>query len=205
VSGAITCVLDITDSARARQELERRATFDALTGCHNRSSILGSLQSELDREDSAMTAVIYVDLDKFKPVNDTLGHDAGDELLTLVSERLKIASRSEDDVGRLGGDEFIVLLRSIPAPAVAMSVADRICTALNSEFELASGTIELQASVGVACRESEEITAEDLIKRADTAMYRSKAQGLGLPVLAEHHSPQPVTLTGSGDGVPGRV
>src|SRR6204780_5840249 len=87
VSGAITCVLDITDSARARQELEKRATFDPLTHCHNRSSILGALQMELEREDSPKTGVVYVVLDDFKPVTNRLGHAAGDEMLTLVAAR----------------------------------------------------------------------------------------------------------------------
>jgi diguanylate cyclase (GGDEF)-like protein/PAS domain S-box-containing protein len=184
VSGAITCVLDITDSARARQELEKRATFDALTGAHNRSSILSSLQLELEHEDCSMTGVVYVDLDKFKPVNDTRGHAAGDELLTVVAERLQIASRSEDVVGRLGGDEFLVLLRSIPEPEVAMRVADRICASLNSTYELSSGTIELSASVGVAWRDAETISAEELVRQADAAMYGSKSQGRGLPMAA---------------------
>jgi diguanylate cyclase (GGDEF)-like protein/PAS domain S-box-containing protein len=184
VSGAITCVLDVTDSARARQELEKRATFDALTGCHNRSSILSSLQMELEQGDASMTGVVYVDLDEFKPVNDKLGHAAGDELLTLVAERLKIASRTEDVVGRLGGDEFLILLRSIPEADVAMRVARRICASLNSKFELSSGTIELRASVGVAWTDAETITAEELIRRADAAMYKSKDQGLGLPTPA---------------------
>jgi diguanylate cyclase (GGDEF)-like protein/PAS domain S-box-containing protein len=193
VSGAITCVLDITDSARARQELEKRATFDALTGCHNRSSILTTLQSELGREETAMTGVVYVDLDKFKPVNDTLGHAAGDELLTQVAERLKVAGRADDVVGRLGGDEFLVLLRDIPGPEVAMRVAHRICTLLSSKFELSSETVELRASVGVACRGSERITAEELVKHADAAMYQSKDQALGLPVLAAGpQGPQPL-------------
>jgi diguanylate cyclase (GGDEF)-like protein/PAS domain S-box-containing protein len=192
VSGAITCVLDITDSARARQELERRATYDALTGCHNRSSILGILQRELEQEEPQMTGVVYVDLDEFKPVNDTLGHAAGDELLALVAERLKIASRTDDDVGRLGGDEFLVLLRNIPDPGVAMQVAHRVSTSLGGKFELSSGTIELRASVGVACRSVEAITADEMVKRADEAMYRSKSQGLGLPVRAAGpKSPQP--------------
>ena len=182
VGGAITCVLDITDSARARQELERRATFDALTGCHNRSSILGILQRELEQDEPRMTGVVYVDLDEFKPVNDTLGHAAGDELLALVAERLKIASRTEDDVGRLGGDEFIVLLRDIPDPEVAMQVAHRVSTSLGGKFELSAGTIELRASVGVTCRDCEGITADELVKRADEAMYQSKSQGLGRPV-----------------------
>ncbi|HWJ51716.1 MAG TPA: PAS domain S-box protein, partial [Solirubrobacteraceae bacterium] len=92
VSGAITCVLDVTDSARAREELERRATYDTLTLCHNRSSIISTLERELEREDGSRTGAVYVDLDLFKPVNDTLGHAAGDELLALAGERLRLAS-----------------------------------------------------------------------------------------------------------------
>jgi diguanylate cyclase (GGDEF)-like protein/PAS domain S-box-containing protein len=185
VSGAITSVLDITDSVRARQELEKRATFDALTGAYNRPSILDSAQRELDRDDATMTAVIYVDLDQFKPVNDNLGHAAGDELLILVAERLNVASRGEDDAGRLGGDEFLILLRDIPGPEVAMRVAHRICESLGSAFALPSGAVELRASAGVACARAGEITAEELVKRADAAMYLSKDQGRGLPVLAQ--------------------
>lgn len=184
VSGAITCVLDITDSARARQELERRATFDPLTHCHNRSSVLGTLEHELEREDSSSTGVVYVDLDKFKPVNDKLGHAAGDELLVLVAERLKLASRDSDLVGRLGGDEFLVVLRDIPGPEMAMRAADRICEALCGRFELSCGIAELSASVGVACSEGGPISPEELVRRADTAMYQSKQHGQSLPVLA---------------------
>jgi diguanylate cyclase (GGDEF)-like protein/PAS domain S-box-containing protein len=184
VSGTITTALDITDSARARRELEQRATFDALTGCHNRSSILAALQRELEREDSTCTAVLYVDLDNFKSVNDTLGHAAGDESLILVAERLRAANRDDDAIGRLGGDEFVLLLRGIPGPEVAMSVAQRVCASLRMSARLSSGTVELRASVGVACTQDEAIDAEELISRADAAMYRSKEQAKGLPVLA---------------------
>jgi diguanylate cyclase (GGDEF)-like protein/PAS domain S-box-containing protein len=184
VSGAITSVLDVTDSARARQELEKRATFDALTRCHNRSSILGALQRELEREDSTKTAVVYIDLDNFKSVNDTLGHAAGDEVLVLVVEYLKSVNRVDDEIGRLGGDEFLVLLRGIPGPEVAMSVAQRISESLRTSVPLSCGTVELRASVGVACAEDELVTAEGLVERADAAMYRSKEQGRGLPALA---------------------
>jgi diguanylate cyclase (GGDEF)-like protein/PAS domain S-box-containing protein len=185
VNGAITCVLDITDSARARQELEKRATFDPLTHCHNRSSILGSLQMELERDDAATTGAVYVDLDEFKPVNDRLGHAAGDELLVLVAERMKLASRDHDVIGRLGGDEFLVLLRDIPGPDMAMRAAERIGSALCSDFELSCGTVKLRASIGVACSEAGSITAEELVKRADGAMYESKQQRQSVPVLAD--------------------
>ena len=184
VSGAITCVLDITDSARARQELERRATFDPLTQCYNRSSVLATLERELEREDATSTGVVYVDLDRFKPVNDKLGHAAGDELLVLVAERLKLASRDSDVIGCLGGDEFLVVLRDIPGAEMAMRAADRICEALCGKFELSSGTADLRASVGVACSTNAQITPEEIVKRADAAMYRSKAHGQCLPVLA---------------------
>jgi diguanylate cyclase (GGDEF)-like protein/PAS domain S-box-containing protein len=184
VNGAITCVLDITDSARARQELERRATFDALTHCHNRSSILAALQVELERSDASTAGVVYVDLDKFKPVNDRLGHAAGDELLTLVAERLKVASRDEDLVGRLGGDEFLILLRDVADADSAVRVAQRICESLCAPFKLSSGTVELGASTGVACAKAQSMSAEDLVKLADAAMYESKDQGQCVPVVA---------------------
>ncbi|HEY1833371.1 MAG TPA: diguanylate cyclase [Solirubrobacteraceae bacterium] len=184
VNGAITCVLDVTDSARARDELERRATYDTLTQAHNRSSILGQLQHELEREEGTETAVVYVDLDQFKPVNDSLGHAAGDELLTLVAERLKLASRDSDIVGRLGGDEFLIVLRDVPGPAMAMTVAERIRTKICTDFQLSCGHAELGVSIGVACGLAGEISAEELVKQADAAMYRSKEHGECIPVLS---------------------
>jgi diguanylate cyclase (GGDEF)-like protein/PAS domain S-box-containing protein len=183
VSGAITCVLDVTDSARARAELEQRATFDALTRCRNRSSILAAVQQELERGDVTTTGIIYVDLDNFKPVNDSLGHAAGDELLTHVAERLRVASRAGDEVGRLGGDEFLLLLREIPGSGTAMRIAQRVCETLRSPFVLSCGTIELGASIGVACAEARSVSAEELVKRSDEAMYRAKERRQGLPVL----------------------
>jgi diguanylate cyclase (GGDEF)-like protein/PAS domain S-box-containing protein len=183
-SGAITCVLDMTDSARARQELERRATFDTLTQVRNRSSILATLQQELEREGAPRTGVVYVDLDRFKPVNDELGHAAGDELLVLVAERLKIASRDSDVIGRLGGDEFLIVLRELPTAKMAMQVADRIAMTLCGSFELTGGTAELRVSIGVACGESGALHAEDLVRKADAAMYQSKRAGRCKPVLA---------------------
>jgi diguanylate cyclase (GGDEF)-like protein/PAS domain S-box-containing protein len=185
VNGAIICVLDATESVRARRELEKRATFDALTRCHNRSSILTGVQQELELDQSPETGVVYVDLDNFKPVNDTLGHAAGDELLTLVAERLKVASRANDDVGRLGGDEFLVLLRDIPGRHIAMQVAQRISDSLRRPFDLTCGTVKLGASVGVACTSSDAITAEELVRHSDAAMYRSKQSGDSQPVLCE--------------------
>jgi diguanylate cyclase (GGDEF)-like protein len=182
VTGVIASVLDVTDSARARRELERRATYDALTGAHNRASIMSELTREL--EASPETGVVYVDLDWFKSINDSLGHAAGDEVLMHVVERLKAAMRTHDEVGRLGGDEFLVLLRGVSGLAVAMSAAQRISESVRGTCELACGSFELCASVGVACVDDRAVTAEELVQRADAAMYRSKEQRRGLPVLA---------------------
>ncbi|HTA34913.1 MAG TPA: diguanylate cyclase [Solirubrobacteraceae bacterium] len=181
VVGVIASVQDVTDSARVRRELEQRATFDALTGAHNRSSIIAALAAEL--ETSADTGVVYVDLDRFKSINDTFGHPAGDEVLVQVAERLKAAMRSSDALGRLGGDEFLIVLRGVRGRAVAMEAAKRISHALRGTCELPAGSIELCASVGVAVAER-AVGAEELIEQADTAMYRSKQQRLGIPVLA---------------------
>ena len=102
----------------------------------------------------------------------------------LVAERLKLASRDSDLVGRLGGDEFLIVLRDIPGPEMAMRAADRICEALCGTFQLSCGIAELSASVGVACSDGEPISSEELIRRADAAMYQSKQHGQSLPVLA---------------------
>ncbi|HXP29384.1 MAG TPA: GGDEF domain-containing protein, partial [Solirubrobacteraceae bacterium] len=125
----------------------------------------------------ASVGVVYVDLDKFKPVNDTLGHAAGDELLASIAERLRELTRREDNVGRLGGDEFLVLLPDIRSSEVAMRVADRICGSLRDTVELTAGPVELTASVGVACGTAGELSADQLVKLADGAMYCSKQGG----------------------------
>jgi diguanylate cyclase (GGDEF)-like protein/PAS domain S-box-containing protein len=190
VSGAIATALDITDSARAREELERRATLDALTHCHNRTSILTALQNELDSQARNETAVVFVDLDHFKNINDTLGHAAGDEALMRVAERLKGATRSEDRVGRLGGDEFLLLIRGLPEPEVALGVAQRISDSLKTPLRLSTGEIDLRASIGVAYAGNEMISADDLVKRADEAMYRSKERREGRPMLSGENEPR---------------
>ena len=184
VSGTITTALDITDSARARRELEKRATFDALTGCQNRSSILAALQSELEREDSTWTGVLYVDLDNFKSVNDTFGHAAGDESLALVAERLRAANRDDDEIGRLGGDEFLALLRGIPGPEVAMSIAERVCDSLRISARLSAAPSSCARASGWPARRPGQCRAEELVDHADAAMYRSKEQAKGRPVLS---------------------
>jgi diguanylate cyclase (GGDEF)-like protein/PAS domain S-box-containing protein len=183
VTGVIASVQDVTEIAHARRELEKRATLDGLTGTHNRASIMAALATELSA--STRTGVVYIDLDRFKVVNDTFGHAAGDELLVQASQRVKAAMRTDDELGRLGGDEFLILLRGVSRLSVALGAAERISEALRGTYELSCGSFELCASVGVACAAGPDMSAEALVERADAAMYRSKQERCGTPVLAD--------------------
>jgi diguanylate cyclase (GGDEF)-like protein len=131
-SGAIICISDVTERARMREELEIRATYDALTGCHNRASILAALERAMQAPSSrdAGTAVLFVDLDRFKHVNDRWGHAVGDQLLRRTSERLTANARGGDLVGRLGGDEFLVVCENVATEEQAAAIGERIAAAL---------------------------------------------------------------------------
>ena len=184
-SNAIVVVADVTDRTMMRNELERRANFDALTRCYNRSTILELLEAHLgsQRALGRGTAVIFVDLDRFKPVNDRFGHAAGDEVLTVVARRLRDAIRDHDLVGRLGGDEFLVICLNLDDPAAAVEIAERIATSLKTDFIIHRTPVSLCASVGVAWTDTDEVDADSLVSRADAAMYRSKRAATGTPVV----------------------
>ena len=177
--GALVCVADVTDSARMREELTAKATFDPLTGCHNRASTMAVLEASLAR---GATAVVFVDLDDFKPVNDTLGHDAGDELLVTAAARLAGVLRRDDIVGRIGGDEFLVVSRGVDGADAAAALGARIRSALAVPAEISAGTVPLQASLGIAWA-GPGTDGAVLTKRADQAMYVSKQGRRGEPVL----------------------
>ncbi|HEY5277066.1 MAG TPA: diguanylate cyclase [Coriobacteriia bacterium] len=182
-TGAILTLEDVTESARLRAELERRATHDMLTRVMNRASVIAVIEDALARPGTNGTAAIFVDLDRFKAVNDSLGHAAGDELLRIVADRLAIAVRADDALGRIGGDEFLVVCSGIRGVGPAQRVAERISRALCRSVHLAGTTLDLQASLGVAYSGRRPITADALVARADAAMYESKRQGLGRPVV----------------------
>jgi diguanylate cyclase (GGDEF)-like protein/PAS domain S-box-containing protein len=184
VNGAIVCVTDVTESARARDELRARATYDAVTRCFNRASTIAELEAMLASEGSdRRPAVIYVDLDRFKEVNDSLGHQAGDDFLRVVAERLHRCVRSEDVVGRIGGDEFLVICPRISNPQEAMSTAARLASSLKNQITLKKAGVPSSASIGVAWSDGKQVSAETLVSQADTAMYQSKHAGYGEPVL----------------------
>ncbi len=184
VRGAIACVADVTDSARMRDELKKRATFDELTGCYNRPSIMQALVANTAGGAGGDRAVMFVDLDGFKEINDRHGHGVGDELLRIASKRVRAVIRGDDMLGRIGGDEFLLVCPNIGGPAQAMRLAERLARALREEVELTSTRLVHQASIGVAWSRGEQISAEALVARADSAMYVCKREGAGRPKLA---------------------
>jgi diguanylate cyclase (GGDEF)-like protein len=184
VSGAIGCLSDVTDGVELRRELERRASVDDLTSCLNRSAALELLEATLRgaADGGRGTAAVFIDLDRFKPVNDALGHAAGDRLLAIAAERLRSAVRAEDRVGRVGGDEFLVICPSVAGPHEALLIAQRLADALKAEVDVGPGRVTLQASVGVAWTRG-LLEPDALVAQADRAMYESKRVYDSLPRL----------------------
>lgn len=171
---------ELVAQQRAMQEqLEHRAFHDGLTGLPNRSRFLQLLEESLARPAPAdeFAAVLFVDLDRFKPVNDSLGHDAGNELLIAVGSRLSGAVKQGDVVARLGGDEFVILLDKVRSLEAATEVAERACRALSEPFRVADHEVVISGSVGVALTGRPYDNAAELIRRADQAMYRAKGSG----------------------------
>ncbi len=160
--------------------LRRQALYDGLTGLANRSLFNEHLsQSFLTRATDGILAVLLIDLDEFKAVNDTYGHDAGDTLLIAVAERIRGCVRQGDTAARLGGDEFVVILRGCTDPAMALGVGERVLTALNEPYILDNQSVRARASVGLAIAGPGELVPEDLTRHADIAMYLAKDRGKG--------------------------
>jgi diguanylate cyclase (GGDEF)-like protein/PAS domain S-box-containing protein len=185
-AGGLVCVSDVTERSRLRSELEARATCDALTRCHNRASIMAHLEHVVARDDrrpDAGTATVFVDVDRFKSINDRLGHAAGDAVLVLLADRLRTATRAHDVVGRLGGDEFLVVCPDVPRGAALRRIGLRIQRAIGQPAAI--GDVELipQASIGIAWLPAGSTDVGRLVAAADRAMYASKAVGAGHPVI----------------------
>ncbi len=180
VTGAIVCVEDVTDRARSRAELEHRATYDPLTGCLNRASILQVVDAEMGGP--VPVGVIFLDLDGFKLVNDELGHATGDLVLIEAVRRIKECIRDTDALGRLGGDEFLVVCPGSYELEGMMHAAGRIADAFGVPLPLGDGAVRMRASIGVAITDDARVTSELLIASADAAMYRAKRNGDGRPV-----------------------
>ncbi len=189
VTGLTGCVEDVTASVQSRSDLEVKAISDPLTGCLNRAGTLAVLQDTLDRAtaagtDQVGTAAIFIDLDRFKPVNDEFGHATGDEVLLRVAERIRTSVRSGDVVGRLGGDEFLVVCPHVADPGTAMAIARSLTArAFGSPIGLGTTSVEIRASLGVAWSDERSAHAAVLVSQADAAMYQSKREGRSEPVM----------------------
>ena len=182
-AGAVVCVEDVTKSAELRAELERRATHDLLTRVMNRASVMAALDGAIAWRDGGRTAAIFVDIDRFKEVNDRLGHLAGDEVLRTVADRLGVSVRGGDVLGRVGGDAFLVVCPGVRGPASARAIGERIARTVNQPIRLAGATLDIRVSVGVALSSRRVVNPDVLVRRADAAMYASKRAAAGQPVV----------------------
>jgi len=192
VIGAVCCLADITSAARMRSELEQRATFDALTGCVNRSTVISTLsamlavtQDEASPDRAAGIAAVFVDLNDFKAVNDQFGHAVGDTLLVAVAARLREIVRGGDVVGRLGGDEFLLVCANVADGNAAVSLGERVTAAITAPLTIGLVHLTPTAGVGVVWTAAPRgIEAEAFIAEADAAMYNAKRARDGRPVVA---------------------
>jgi diguanylate cyclase (GGDEF)-like protein/PAS domain S-box-containing protein len=166
---------DVTD----KMWLERQALHDPLTRLPNRTLLMDRARQAITRlhRSHGVLAMLFIDLDKFKAVNDSLGHDVGDQLLVSVSERLAELMRDSDTVARLGGDEFVILAEELESEGEAMALAGRVLDALEEPFPLGSAEVAMLASVGVAVSQDSECDPETMLREADLAMYKAKGAG----------------------------
>jgi diguanylate cyclase (GGDEF)-like protein len=187
------------ENGRLEAELRRLAFHDTLTGLANRALFTARLERALERRAKTDTvpAVLFIDLDDFKTVNDSLGHVAGDALLSAVGGRLESVLRSGDLAARLGGDEFAILVDGVEDSAVPISVAERVIDALRPSFRIHGADLTIHGSVGIVVATPVMVRADELLASADVAMYRAKARGkdcievfepsMQLAVMERHH------------------
>jgi diguanylate cyclase (GGDEF)-like protein/PAS domain S-box-containing protein len=180
IEGAIGVSHDITERTRAEAALQHQAFHDVLTGLPNRALFLNRLEHALTRthRHSGKVGVLFLDLDRFKLVNDSLGHAAGDLLLITVAERLKQCLREEDTVARFGGDEFAILVAELEEPSAMLNAAKRVISALDASFHLEGHDVVIGTSIGIVTNVPKH-TPADMIRDADAALYRAKAKGRG--------------------------
>lgn len=179
LGGLVGVILDITERKRLERAIWKEAHFDPLTGLPNRRRFHEAVRSELDmaKFGERLVALLFIDLDRFKDVNDTLGHDLGDLLLVEAAHRIRSALGELGSAFRLGGDEFVIVLSTPGSRVVASQVAERIILALCRPFELDGHRVYVSASIGISCHPDDALDAEKLVSYADQAMYAAKAAG----------------------------
>jgi diguanylate cyclase (GGDEF)-like protein/PAS domain S-box-containing protein len=178
VDGIVVTIRDVTERAKFEAELKHLATHDTLTGLANRALFRDRVSHALERSARQLTSVgvVFVDLDDFKAVNDSLGHLAGDEVLRTVADRLRESLRTVDTAARLGGDEFAILLEDLGEPADAIPIVERMGAAVKRQMMIEGRRVQLGASMGVAFGRVAGST-EDLLRNADIAMLKAKSSG----------------------------
>jgi diguanylate cyclase (GGDEF)-like protein/PAS domain S-box-containing protein len=179
ITGLLGITRDISENKRSAELIWRQANFDILTGLPNRYMFRDRLAQEIRRahRTAATVALLYIDLDRFKEVNDSLGHDVGDRLLQEAAQRIASCVRESDAVARLGGDEFTVILTQLARPSDAQAVAESIVTRLREPFALGADSVFVSASAGIARYPADADEVDGLLKMADQAMYAAKRQG----------------------------
>lgn len=179
--GYLAVFTDVTEQRRKDERIRHLAYHDVLTGLANRQLVIDRMDHAvaLAAREGGMVAVMFIDLDRFKLVNDTLGHNVGDELLCEAARRVRAVVRRADTVGRLGGDEFVVVAERLNGPDDAAVVAEKICGALREPYNLEDHVLHVGGSLGVAVYPQDGEDAAELMRKADTAMYAAKADGGG--------------------------
>lgn len=182
-SGELACyegtVEDVTERKLYQARIEQQANYDTLTGLANRSLLNDRLQQAILNASGhgSRLAVVFVDLDRFKYINDSLGHHVGDELLRAMAERLRASVRDTDTVARLGGDEFVLLINGHGDPESIAVVLERMLSEISQPWTISQGDFNITCSMGVALYPDDGATAQALLKHADSAMYRAKEKG----------------------------
>jgi diguanylate cyclase (GGDEF)-like protein len=177
--GAVVLLEDVTARRNAEARITHLARYDELTGLPNRVNFRDEIEHLLatPHDVDQLSALLFIDLDQFKQVNDTLGHPCGDQLLCAVADRLRAMLRPEDFVARFGGDEFVVFQQNITSPDEAAALARRIVDHLSERYKIDNHLVEIGASIGIAMTAG--VSADTLLKNADMALYRAKADGRG--------------------------
>jgi diguanylate cyclase (GGDEF)-like protein/PAS domain S-box-containing protein len=173
--------IDISERKAAEERALYLARHDSLTGLHNRSSLYESLQQALNlaKRNERLLALMLIDLDNFKAINDTLGHAVGDQLLVQVAQRLGASVRQSDFVVRLGGDEFVILMPEIDSPSDVAYVADKVLSVISEPYLIDGQKLRTSPSIGICLYPDDATDDQDLIKKADVAMYHAKSHGRG--------------------------
>ena len=176
-----TIFRDISDRKQVKERLERLALYDGLTGLPNRTLFFDRINQflSLAKRSRNSLALLYLDLDHFKTINDAKGHEVGDLLLQEASKRMLSCTRTEDTVARMGGDEFIAICGNIATPADAAVVAKKMAAALSDPFRIRGNDCRISASIGISLYPQDGDDVETLINKADGAMYRVKSSGKG--------------------------